>query len=95
LALVSSFQAFGTLLAIGPMLLPAAAAQCWGFGVVGSMILASTFGLLASIAGLLASYHANLPSGPAIVLAGGCLLGLSMVAVVIWRHASAAMGRPA
>jgi zinc/manganese transport system permease protein len=41
LALVSSFQAFGTLLAIGPMLLPAAAAQCWGFGAAGSMALAS------------------------------------------------------
>ena len=30
LALVASFQAFGTLLAVGPMLLPAAAARCWG-----------------------------------------------------------------
>ena len=29
LDLVVSFQAFGTLLAIGPMLLPAAAARCW------------------------------------------------------------------
>ena len=29
LNLVASFQAFGTLLAIGPMLLPAAAALCW------------------------------------------------------------------
>ena len=29
LNLVVSFQAFGTLLAIGPMLLPAAAARCW------------------------------------------------------------------
>src|SRR5260370_1434540 len=33
LGLVSSFQAFGTLLAVGPMLLPAAAARCWGLGV--------------------------------------------------------------
>ncbi len=93
LALVSSFQAFGTLLAIGPILLPAAAAQYWGFGVAGSMVLASTFGLIASIAGLLVSYHANLPSGPAIVLAAGCLLGVSMIAAVICRHATAAMGR--
>jgi zinc/manganese transport system permease protein len=29
LNLVASFQAFGTLLAVGPMLLPAAAALCW------------------------------------------------------------------
>jgi zinc/manganese transport system permease protein len=93
LALVSSFQAFGTLLAIGPMLLPAAAAQCWGCGVAGAMLLASTFGLLAAIAGLLVSYHANLPSGPAIVLAAGCLFGISMAVAAILRHASAAIGR--
>src|SRR6185437_14290019 len=29
LALVASFQAFGTLMAVGPILLPAAAARCW------------------------------------------------------------------
>src|SRR5207253_3648652 len=71
LALVASFQAFGTLLAVGPILLPAAAARCWGLGVAASMALAAGFGLAASIAGLLLSYHANLPSGPAIGLAAG------------------------
>src|SRR5207302_802884 len=40
LALVASFQAFGTLLAVGPMLLPAAAARCWGLGAAASMALA-------------------------------------------------------
>ncbi|HKW53997.1 MAG TPA: metal ABC transporter permease [Stellaceae bacterium] len=80
LALVISFQAFGTLLAIGPMLLPAAAARCWGLGVAGSMALAIAFGFVASVAGLLISYHGNLPSGPAIVLAAGLLFGLSLAA---------------
>ncbi len=79
-ALVASFQAFGTLLAVGPILLPAAAARCWGFGVAASMLLATAFGLTASVAGLLVSYHGNLPSGPAIVLAGGLLFGASRVA---------------
>ena len=78
LALVASFQAFGTLLALGPMLLPAAAARCWGLGVAASMALAIVFGSLASVAGLLISYHANLPSGPAIVLAAGSLFGVSL-----------------
>ena len=82
LALVASFQAFGTLLAVGPMLLPAAAARCWGLGVAASMALATAFGLVASVAGLLISYHANLPSGPAIVLAGGLLFGASLA----WRR---------
>jgi zinc/manganese transport system permease protein len=89
LALVASFQAFGTLLAVGPMLLPAGAARCWGFGVSASMALATGFGLLASVAGLLASYHANLPSGPAIVLAGGVLFACSLAATAVLRQISA------
>jgi ABC-type Zn uptake system ZnuABC Zn-binding protein ZnuA/ABC-type Mn2+/Zn2+ transport system permease subunit len=91
LVLVASFQAFGTLLAVGPMLLPAAAARCWGGGVATSMTLAIAFGLIASIAGLLISYHANLPSGPAIVLAGGLLFGASLVATRTWRRVSVAV----
>jgi zinc/manganese transport system permease protein len=86
LALVASFQAFGTLLAVGPMLLPAAAARCWRFGVAASMALATGFGLTASVAGLLLSYHGNLPSGPAIVLAGGVLFGVSLVATTTLRR---------
>jgi zinc/manganese transport system permease protein len=76
--LVASFQAFGTLLAIGPLLLPAAAARCWRLGVPGSMALATLFGMVACFAGLLLSYHANLPSGPAIVLVAGGLFALSL-----------------
>ena len=94
-ALVASFQAFGTLLAVGPLLLPAAAARCWGLGAAGSIALATGFGLAASVAGLLVSYHVNLPSGPAIVLAAGLLFGISLavanalprLAPMIWRDA--------
>jgi zinc/manganese transport system permease protein len=92
LALVAGFQAFGTLLAVGPMLLPAAAARCWGLGVASSMALAIGFGMAASVAGLLVSYHANLPSGPAIVLAAGLLFGLSLVASNFWRRLAAVIG---
>jgi zinc/manganese transport system permease protein len=83
---VASFQAFGTLLAVGPMLLPAAAARCWGLGVAASMALATGFALGSSVAGLLISYHGNLPSGPAIVLAAGLLFGISFVAAGSWRR---------
>src|SRR5207244_3569848 len=79
LALVASFQAFGTLLAVGPLLLPAAAARCWRLGIAASMALAVAFGFVASGVGLLISYHGNLPSGPAIVLAAGALFGISVV----------------
>jgi zinc/manganese transport system permease protein len=92
LALVASFQAFGTLLAVGPLLLPAAAARCWEFGVAASMALATGFGLAASVAGLLVSYHANLPSGPAIVLAAGLLFGISLVAAGALRRLAPLIG---
>jgi zinc/manganese transport system permease protein len=92
-ALVASFQAFGTLLAVGPMLLPAAAARCWGLGAAASIALATGFGVAASVAGLLVSYHVNLPSGPAIVLTAAFLFGISLafvnalrrLAPMIWR----------
>jgi zinc/manganese transport system permease protein len=44
------------------------------------MALASCFGMLSSCAGLLLSYHRNLPSGPAIVMAAGLLYGGSLLA---------------
>ena len=80
LNLVVSFQAFGTLLAIGPMLLPAAAARCWTHRPSVMMALASGFGMLSSYVGLLLSYHRNLPSGPAIVMAAGAIFGFSLLA---------------
>jgi zinc/manganese transport system permease protein len=86
LALIANFQAFGTLLAVGPMLLPAAAARCWGLGAAAMMALASGIGLAASVAGLLASYHANLPSGPAIILAAGALFAASLAASSAWAR---------
>jgi zinc/manganese transport system permease protein len=95
LTLVASFQAFGTLLAVGPMLLPAAAARCWGLRVTASMALTTGFGLIASIAGLLVSYHGNLPSGPAIVLAGGLLFGISLAVTNALRRLTPMMGRGA
>jgi zinc/manganese transport system permease protein len=93
LALVASFQAFGTLLAVGPMLLPAAAARCWGLGVAASMALATGFGLAASVVGLLLSYHGNLPSGPAIVLAAGLEFGISLLAAGTWRRMTPMIGQ--
>ena len=93
LALVASFQAFGTLLAVGPMLLPAAAARCWGLGAAVSMALAAGFGLAASIVGLLVSYHADLPSGPVIVLAAGLLFGMSLAAVNAVRRLAPTLAR--
>jgi zinc/manganese transport system permease protein len=80
LNLVASFEAFGTLLAIGPMLLPAAAARCWTRKVWPMIAVATLIGAVAAVAGLLISYYAKLPSGPAIVMGAGVIYGVSLVA---------------
>jgi zinc/manganese transport system permease protein len=79
LNLVGGFQALGTLLAVGLMMLPAAAARFWTRRLEAMCALAVTFGLAASIAGLLVSYHLSVASGPAIILAAGALYAGSLV----------------
>ena len=78
--LVAGFQALGTLLAVGLMVLPAAAARVWAGRAVTIVALAVAFGAISSVAGLLLSYHLELPSGPSIILAAGALYVLSLVA---------------
>ncbi|HEX7969044.1 MAG TPA: metal ABC transporter permease [Stellaceae bacterium] len=91
LDLVAGFQAFGTLLAVGPLLLPAAAARCWTRRIGPSMALAAALGVAAGYAGLLLSFFLNLPSGPTIVLVGGALYLLSLLAAR-YRSSPAAAG---
>jgi zinc/manganese transport system permease protein len=89
LTLVASFQAFGTLLAVGPLLLPATAARCWTQRAGPGIALAVLFGVAADFAGLLMSYYGNLPSGPAIVIAGGTIYGISLVGSGLLQSADA------
>jgi zinc/manganese transport system permease protein len=93
LDLVAGFQAFGTLLAVGPMLLPAATARHWARRIGPSMMLAVVVGIVAGYAGLLISFFANLPSGPAIVLAAGGLYMASALAARYRSHTTAASER--
>lgn len=78
--LVGGFQALGTLLAVGLMLLPAVAARFWARELGSTMAAAVAIAALASFCGLSLSYRYDLPSGPAIVLAAGALYVASMLA---------------
>jgi zinc/manganese transport system permease protein len=78
--LVAGFQALGTLLSVGLMVLPAAAARFWTQRVSTMCALAIAIGFASSIVGLLLSYHASLPSGPAIILSAGAIYIVSVVA---------------
>jgi len=77
LDLVAGFQAFGTLLAGVPLLLPAAAARCWARAMGPLVGLSIGFGMAAGYAGLLVSYHLNVPSGPAIACAAAVVYAVS------------------
>ncbi|MCJ7787394.1 MAG: metal ABC transporter permease [Methyloceanibacter sp.] len=79
LNLVAGFQALGTLMAVGIMLLPAVAARFWAADVSGMILVAMAGAFVASVAGLLLSYYANLPTGPAIILLCGVFYLVSML----------------
>ncbi|HAJ48697.1 MAG TPA: zinc ABC transporter permease, partial [Alphaproteobacteria bacterium] len=66
--LVAGFQVMGTLMSVGLMMLPAAAARLWCANVWPMMITAACAAALCSFAGLIISFHGDWPSGPAIVL---------------------------
>src|SRR5690606_14838230 len=69
--LVAGFQVMGTLMVVGMMMLPAAAARFWQSTVGGQIVLSAIFGIVSGLSGLLFSYHYNLPASPAIILAAG------------------------
>ena len=71
LNLVAGFRALGTLMAVGLMMLPAASSRFWASEAWSMALVAVLIAMLSGYAGLLLSYHANLPSGPAIVLTAG------------------------
>lgn len=80
LNLVAGFQALGTLMAVGLMMLPATAARFWAGEVWSLAAVAAAIALVSGYVGLLLSYHAQWPSGPAIVLVAGVAYGISLVA---------------
>ncbi|MEL6999586.1 MAG: metal ABC transporter permease [Pseudomonadota bacterium] len=79
LNLVGGFHALGTLMAVGIMILPAAAARFWTIGIGGLIATSAVIAILSSVIGLLLSYHYSLPSGPAIILVAGAVYTLSLL----------------
>jgi zinc/manganese transport system permease protein len=79
LNLVAGFQALGTLMAVGLMMLPASAARLWSSDVASLAATAVAIGFASSAAGLLLSFHFNLPSGPTIILCAGLAYAASVI----------------
>ncbi|KXG87954.1 metal ABC transporter permease [Agrobacterium bohemicum] len=78
--LVASFQALGTLMAVGLMMLPAAIAQLWTRNLPSMLVVAAVSAAISGYVGLVVSYHFELASGPTIIMAATCLYGLSIIA---------------
>jgi len=71
--LVNGFHALGTLLAVGLMILPAGIARFWSRDITGMIAIAVVAAALSGYAGLVLSFHAGMPSGPAIILVAALL----------------------
>lgn len=79
LNLVAGFHALGTLMAVGLMILPAAAARLLARGITGMIAVAAVVALACSVTGLLLSYHFSIASGPTIILTAGLVYVLSIL----------------
>lgn len=79
LNLVGAFQALGSLLAVGLMMLPAATARFWVRSVEAMTGLAILLALVASYAGLLLAHNFGFDPAPSIILVAGAFYLASIV----------------
>jgi zinc/manganese transport system permease protein len=79
LNLVGGFQALGTLLAVGLMMLPAITARFWTRDITAMIAIAVVAGALSGYLGLLLSFHAGMAAGPATILVAGALYAVSVL----------------
>jgi zinc/manganese transport system permease protein len=78
LCVVAGFEALGTLMSVGLMMLPAIAARHWSASLAGQIAAAVGLAIAASVLGLLISFNVEVPAGPAIVLTAGVFWAVSM-----------------
>jgi zinc/manganese transport system permease protein len=79
LNVVAGFQALGTLMAVGLMIVPAVAARFWARALDRIMLVAVMAAIVSAFGGLTLSYHFNTPSGPAILMTAGAFYLVSLV----------------
>jgi zinc/manganese transport system permease protein len=71
LNLVGGFQALGTLLAVGVMIVPAVISRFWSRDLTAMVMISAAAGILSGYMGLILSFQSGLPAGPAIILVAG------------------------
>ena len=84
LVVVIGIQAAGIVLVMAMLITPAAAGYLLARRFVGVMLIGALIGAASAVAGLYLSFHADLPSGPAMALVATVCSG--------WRPSSAPRG---
>lgn len=77
--LVNGFQALGTLLAVGLMILPAGIARFWSRDLTAMICIAVVAAAVSGYAGLVLSFQTRVPSGPAIILVATVIYVISVL----------------
>ena len=79
LNLLAAFNALGTLMAVGLMILPATAARFWVSTITNYLLITMLFAFGSCWIGLIVSFYlSGVPTGPAIVLVAGVIYGTSL-----------------
>lgn len=86
--LVAGFRAFGALMTVGLMMVPAAAARLWSHGFKGRIFAAVAISIIASATGLVAAQALDVEPGPAMVLAAAALFIVSLIQASFRRGVS-------
>ncbi len=79
LNLVAGFEAMGTLMAVGMMMIPAISTRFWARQLDAMLGIAVLFALVAGVVGLVVSYGLGVASGPTIILAAAAIYFLSLI----------------
>jgi zinc/manganese transport system permease protein len=77
--LVSAYNALGTLLAVGMMILPAGTARFWSRDISRIVFVAILSAIVSGYLGLVLAAAVDAPAGPSVVLTAGAIYFLSMV----------------
>lgn len=84
LVIVIGIQAAGIVLVMAMLITPAAAAYLLARRFVGVMVVGALIGSVSAVTGLYLSYHADLPSGPAMALVATVAFAVVATAKKLW-----------
>ena len=84
LVIVIGIQAAGIVLVMAMLITPAATAYLLARRFVGVMLIGALIGVISAVAGLYLSFHADLPSGPAMALVATAIFGAAAVVKKRW-----------